>query len=204
MGVMLRCTKPLWGSGKVVVMDSGFCVAVGLREMFKKGVYGHALIKMKRYWPRDVPGDDIDALMSNNSVGEVDGVTFNTNDVVWHVFCLKEPEYVMKIMTTYGTLQEMGDGETKRTIGDGANKKQASFKYTEVFYNHFKYRHHIDDHNNRLHGSGVSIEHTWGTKYWPDHSFDWFLSVSEVNANLARAHFVHSENVMQQVIFRKI
>ena len=45
IGVLLRLTKPIWASGKVVVLDSGFCVLQGLVELLKKGVYAHALIK---------------------------------------------------------------------------------------------------------------------------------------------------------------
>ena len=105
----------------------------------------------------------------------------------------------MKIMTTYGTLEEQEDGFTVRTVGG----KKVSFHYTEVFKNHFKYRHFIDDHNNRRHGSGLSIERTWGTKYWPDRCFAWFLAVSEVNANLGRSFFLQGSQVLPQVNFRK-
>jgi Transposase IS4 len=44
VGLMVRMTKPIHHTGKVVVMDSGFCVAKGIVEMEKKGVYGQALI----------------------------------------------------------------------------------------------------------------------------------------------------------------
>ena len=42
---MLRMTEPIHQTGKVVTMDSGFCVSKGIVEMHKKGVYGQALIK---------------------------------------------------------------------------------------------------------------------------------------------------------------
>ena len=203
VGLMLRMSRPLWGTGKVVVMDSGFCVAKGLCEMYHKGVYGHALIKKRRYWPTSVPGDKIDEHMENSEVGEVDALKRKNDGVDWHVFCMKEPEYVMKIMTTYGTLDPKDDAETKRTVDDGGTKKKVKFKYTEVFKNHFKYRHFVDDHNNRRHGSGMSIERTWGTQYWPDRSFAWFLAVSEVNTNLARSFFLHGVGLLPQVVFRK-
>jgi Transposase IS4 len=45
VGLMVHMTKPIHHTGKVVVMDSGFCVAKGIVEMEKKGVYGQALIK---------------------------------------------------------------------------------------------------------------------------------------------------------------
>ena len=55
----MRLTEPVWGTGKNVVLDSGFCVLQGLIELKKKGVYAHALIKKRQYWPKHVPGDNV-------------------------------------------------------------------------------------------------------------------------------------------------
>jgi hypothetical protein len=41
-------------------MDSGCCILQGIIEMRKKGVFGAALIKKKRYWPKLIPGDELD------------------------------------------------------------------------------------------------------------------------------------------------
>ena len=38
-------TKPLFGTGKAVVMDSGFCVLKGIVRMLAHGVYGTMVIK---------------------------------------------------------------------------------------------------------------------------------------------------------------
>jgi hypothetical protein len=38
----------LVGSGKVIVLDSGFCVLRGLVELRKRGVFASAIIKKKR------------------------------------------------------------------------------------------------------------------------------------------------------------
>jgi len=45
----------------VVTGDSGFCVAESVTALHEKGVYGQFLIKKRRYWPKHVPGDFIDA-----------------------------------------------------------------------------------------------------------------------------------------------
>lgn len=45
VGLMLRMTEPIWHSSRVVVMDSGFCVLLGVIELKKKGLFGTALIK---------------------------------------------------------------------------------------------------------------------------------------------------------------
>jgi len=43
--LILRMTKPIHGKGKIVTMDSGFCIAAGIIAMHKHGVFGQALIK---------------------------------------------------------------------------------------------------------------------------------------------------------------
>ena len=42
---MLEITKPMHHTGKVISMDSGFCVLVGIIAMHNFGVYGQSLIK---------------------------------------------------------------------------------------------------------------------------------------------------------------
>ena len=59
VGLMLRLTRARWSTGKAVIIDSGLCVLKGLLEMRKRGVYGSALIKKRRYWPSGVHGDGI-------------------------------------------------------------------------------------------------------------------------------------------------
>ena len=49
---MVRIKNLVWGTGKVVVMESGFCVLEGVILMVEKSVLGSALIKKRRYWNR--------------------------------------------------------------------------------------------------------------------------------------------------------
>ena len=58
---MLRMCRPIFGSGKVVVLESGFSVINGITYLEDKGIYASSLIKKQRYWPKEVPGDLIDA-----------------------------------------------------------------------------------------------------------------------------------------------
>ena len=55
-------------------MDSGFCVTKGLVELCKKGVFGVALIKKRRYWQENIKGDVIDEHFPSKDVGNVDTV----------------------------------------------------------------------------------------------------------------------------------
>ena len=82
---------------------------------------------------------------------------------------MKEPDYVMQIMATYGTLGEKGHEKERNYIED-RNKKATSFIYTEVLHNHYAYWDMIDNHNSQqMHP--ISMEETWMTTHWPNHVF---------------------------------
>ena len=54
VGIKLQLTRALWSTGKVVMMYIGICVLKVLLETSKRGVYGSALIKKRRYWYKGV------------------------------------------------------------------------------------------------------------------------------------------------------
>ena len=62
-GLLLRACASLASSGKIVILDSGFCVLQALLELRKIGVFASAVIKKRRYWPKHYPGDEIDRYM---------------------------------------------------------------------------------------------------------------------------------------------
>ena len=45
IGTLLCLMKPVWGSGKIFILDSGFCVLKAIIELKKKGVFMAVLIK---------------------------------------------------------------------------------------------------------------------------------------------------------------
>ena len=65
---MLRICETLYGTGKAVVIDSGFCVSRGIVELEQKGVYRESLINKKHYFPNGVPGAAIDAHFEDKDV----------------------------------------------------------------------------------------------------------------------------------------
>ena len=73
--------------------------------MRKWGVFGAVLIKKRRYWPKHIRGDDIAQHFEKKEVGDVDAWPGEMDGVKFHVFCMKEPNYVMSIMSTYRSLQ---------------------------------------------------------------------------------------------------
>ena len=147
IGSFLHLTKPVWGTGKLVVLDSGFCVLQGLVELKNKGAYTHTLIK-KGYWPKHVLGDDIIAHFVEKMVGETDVIHGELDSIPFYLYGMKDPNYVMQIMATYGALEEKGQDKKRNYIED-RNKKVTSFIYPEVEHNHYAYRDMIDNHNSQ-------------------------------------------------------
>ena len=50
VGIIIRLTRSLPNTRKVVIMESGICVMKGIFEMKTRGVYGSSLIKKRLYW----------------------------------------------------------------------------------------------------------------------------------------------------------
>lgn len=96
--------KLLWKTGRIIILDSGFCVLKGIVELSKKGLYVAALIKKRRYWPWGVPGDAIDEAMQGSNVGEMTVIKGMLDNEEYYIMNLKEPDYISKVMTNYGTL----------------------------------------------------------------------------------------------------
>jgi hypothetical protein len=69
VGLLLQVTRQIWSTGKVIILDSGFCVLKGIVELMKRGVFASALIKKRRYWPKDVPGEDIKRELDDKAIG---------------------------------------------------------------------------------------------------------------------------------------
>ena len=202
VALLLRLCKPLYATGKVVILDSGFCVVKALIWLRIRGVFAAAVIKKRRYWPRYIKGDEINAHMEDKEVGECDCMRGNMDRIKYNVFCLKEPNYVMKIMSTYGGLIDppRQRKDAIRTLLDGST---ITYKYTEPFANHFDYRHCVDDHNNLRHQT-PALEETWITYRWPTRVFTFLLAISEVNAYLAFRYFVwNGEKKLNFHTFRK-
>lgn len=197
VGLLLRLTKKLWNTGKLVVLDSGFCVLKGLIELRRRGVFASAVIKKRRYWPKYIDGDEIKLYFAFKDVGHADSIGGTLEDVPFDVFCMKDDGYVNMLMSTYGTNELVG--KDKYRVVDG---RKMTFKYPEVIANHFTFRHAVDDHNARRHAP-ISFEKCWGTKYWTDRVFSFLIAVTEVNVLLADCYF-NQNTVTSQLDFRKL
>jgi hypothetical protein len=202
VGLLLRLTKSIWSTGKVIILDSGFCVLRGIIELYKKGVFAAAMIKKRRYWPKDIPGDDIVRAMQDYPIGSsarIPGTTFD--NVNFDIFALKDKDYVLMFMSTYGALTVNHDQKISFRAADQPGAQPITFYYPEVAGNHFRYRGAVDNHNAKRHdgnsGAGMSFEESWATTRWENRVFAYILATSEVNAYLCREYFGATEHETQ-------
>ena len=103
VGLLLCMLSPIYHKGFIVILDSGFCVLKGMIELRKKKVFPSALIKKQQYWPKYIKGDDIKANFENKNMGDADSWAGTLENIPFHVYDMKEPDYLMSLMSTYGT-----------------------------------------------------------------------------------------------------
>ena len=147
------------------------------------GVFAGALIKKRKYWPKWIDSDAIGKRMEDRAVGKCASFRGELNSIDYDIFCMKEPEYVMKIMSTYsGLIEKPGQYESRWTYVNMANEKvTTSFKCKEPFANLFYSRHAIYCHNNLQHLTPTSIEETWVTHRWPNQVFSLLIAITDIN-----------------------
>ena len=85
-GLLLRLCENLFGSMKVVVLDSGFCVLKALIELRKRGVFAAAVIKKRRYWPKFIDGDVIKEKKERDPVGTQSRLPGKIENVDFDIF----------------------------------------------------------------------------------------------------------------------
>ena len=74
-----------------------------------------SLIKKQHYWLKYINGKVIIQQFQDKEVGATDALPGVLYDVPVHVHCMKEPDYVMMLMSSYGTLSECGEEKSDTT-----------------------------------------------------------------------------------------
>ena len=78
----------------------------------------------------------------------------------YHIMDLKDPDYAMLMMTTYGTLENLERlGMQWRHKGSGKEVTTKRFNSLDIFGNHFHYRHQVED-KNKCRRSPISVDRT--------------------------------------------
>jgi hypothetical protein len=141
-------------------------VLKALIELAKKGVFASALIKKGRYWPKYIDGEAIkETFHDARQPGFTDRLPGTWNSIPFDIFAMKEPDYVLMMMSTYGALiEDPREKVSHRTMANddagGGRQTHITFKYKEVIGNHYQYRGSVDEHNSKRHdgggGAGIS------------------------------------------------
>ena len=120
------------------------------------------------------------------------------------ILCMKYPDYVMKIIASCMTLDELDCTKKRRDFIESSGTKETKrFKYQNPFGIHLRYRYQVDYQNNRRHAP-TSLERIWATKLWTDYNFDWYLAASEVNTYLESGHFQNDGVVQPSLYFGEL
>jgi hypothetical protein len=196
---MLEMTKPLHGTGKVVVADSGFCVHDGVIACHKKGVNFQAYVKKRQHWLKGVPGNHIDKYLRGALLGHCKMLVQEFDGVHLLIHFCTDADWVSKIMSTHGMLDEIQDHPTYWKV-DGSWK---TFKYLEPFSRYSQGKHWVDDVNNRHHDP-IGLEEVWQTKWWPMQQFTFICSIAEVNAVQSWARGTREATMPQLQLHRKL
>ena len=98
-------------------MDSGFYVSVGIIVMHNHGVYGQALIKKRRYCPKNVPGDLLDHYFSDKELDSAKTFKQEVYGVMFLMHCHEDNRDVTKLMSTHGLINEVPGHVTYCKVG---------------------------------------------------------------------------------------
>ena len=127
--------------------------------------FSFAVIKKRRYWPAIVSGKEMEDHFWEVEVGETDAIQGTFDDVIYDLLAIKDPNYVIRMMSTGGGV--LADETCKETViiwKENGSYVVKKFKYKLPFDWDFCYRHAVDDHNNLRHALS-SIENTCMTDW---------------------------------------
>ena len=116
-------TEGICNYGRVKILDSGFCILRGIVELSKVGLFVSELIKKRRYCPKHIKGEAIKAQFDDRDVDSVDVWPRTMDGQRFHIFSMKEPNYLMNLMSSYGTTNLVPDTEKNRVYKDKNGKQ---------------------------------------------------------------------------------
>ena len=83
-------------------------------------------------------GDEIIQHFADKQVGDCDALKGTLDGIPFYIHAMKELDYVMMLMSTYGTLTRMGENK-KLHYSENCVKMTKEFQYPEIIYNHYSY-----------------------------------------------------------------
>ena len=86
-----------------------------------------------------IKGNAIKQHFNNKAVGDCDSWKDTMEEVPFHLYAMKQPDYIMSLMSMYGTNQHNGKETTHEWVDGSGNGQKTKFNYPEVVGNHFLY-----------------------------------------------------------------
>lgn len=198
--LVTRMTKSIWGTSRVVLLDSGFGYLPSLQALRAKGLHGTCVIKKRKYWPAGTEGDVLLQEMAGKDVGTI-RVRRGTkgNDAVW-IAAMANSKHTAIMGNTWATTHEKGRKRKRRVGGE-----LIEIGYGE--YQHWYYygRHAVDDNNNNCQGQ-LPFEEAYCAKRWDLRQLGFILALAMTNAYLAYNYFVkhqQGEEVLSKAEYQR-
>ena len=186
----LRCVKPWFSTGRVVILDSGFASVKCALELMDKGLFMIGNIKSgSKQYPKE--------LMTTKVPRRGMRYTCTTTAVSrggLNVSLLAASDMDKQPMALLGTSGTSCDGETLHrrftTIRtDGTfHVREADLEQMQIHEMYRKYFNALDKHN-AIRQGGACMESSWLTHRWYIRDFQMLWGISEVNAWLLFKRF---------------
>ena len=91
----------------------------------------------------------LDEKLKDASISKTTAIKRRPNEVLYHLFTMKDKDYVIKLMATYSLLNTQNNqGNLVQYIQIEKSKRQwVTLKYTENLSNNYERRHVVENHN---------------------------------------------------------
>ena len=106
-----------------------------LSNFLKKEVFTATLIKKQKYWPKYINEDGIREHFKDKEIGTFDAMKVSLDGFRVEVHYLKEPEYVMMLVSPYNTLERVNSEKKIVRINECSRAPiEETIKYPEIFF----------------------------------------------------------------------
>ncbi len=145
-----RLTKPIWGTNRVCLLDSGFGYMATLPELEKKGVFGTTVFKKKGVgWPRGSDAKNVFRHMQGRDVGyQVVRKASNPKypDTNLWLAAMADSKHTSIMANTWSTT--LPKAKRKRRVGGNL----VEIDYCEYMHWYYYDQHSVEDNNNNHQG----------------------------------------------------
>ena len=181
--LVVRMTRPIWGSGRAVIMDSGFGYVASMVQLKAKGLFATTVIKKKRFWPKYTKAIDAVNEMDGKEVGtmkvRIGSYISGEGQESITLVALADSLFTSLMLTNWSTTRRGGRPKVRRVGGE-----LVTFEYGEVQNHYYQGRHAVDDNNNNRQGC-LSFEEVFQLKDWAMRQFGFVIALCQTNAFLA-------------------